>query len=43
MTAPVLDQATIDAITIGVGGKEGPGGGADNNGPSGFAAAVHQL
>jgi hypothetical protein len=43
MTAPVLDQATTDAITIGDGGKEGLGGGADNYGPPGFAAAVHQL
>jgi hypothetical protein len=42
-TAPTLDQATTDAVTVGLAGKEGPGESIDSYSAPGFAAAVHQL
>jgi hypothetical protein len=40
---PQLDQTTTDAITVGAEGLPGKSVGADSDGASGFAAAVHQL
>jgi hypothetical protein len=42
-TAPVLDQTTSDAITLGAAGTGGKTGGPATEGPPGFAEAVHQL
>jgi hypothetical protein len=42
-TAPVLDQATTDAITVGALGAAGTGGGVDNDGTDGFAEATYEL
>jgi hypothetical protein len=42
-TAPVLDQATTDAITFGTEGAAGLGAAGDNDGEPGFAAATYEL
>jgi hypothetical protein len=42
-TAPVLDQATTDAITFGTQGAAGTGAGVDNDGAAGFAEAIYEL
>jgi hypothetical protein len=42
-TAPVLDQATTDAITVGTEGAAGLGGGVDNDGADGFAETIYEL
>lgn len=42
-TAPVLDQATTDAITVGTEGAAGAGGGVDNDGAAGIAQSVYEL
>jgi hypothetical protein len=42
-TAPVLDQSTANAITIGTEGAAGLGGGVDNDGADGFAEPTYEL